>query len=97
MTKTIRAISARTDAEWPREHPLRAHVQVLSDNDLATHAAADRAFLICSNVGDDRLPPAADDADVSGVCATCGRAVIHRKSAPTLPLICFACWEAIAS
>lgn len=91
MTKFINAITTRTDAEWPADHPLRQVSRLL------TNAAAEAAdYLVCSNAGEERLPPAPDDHDVFATCCKCSTAVVHRASAPKGPApICVRCWGKI--
>jgi hypothetical protein len=91
MPKFINAITARTDAEWPADHPLRQVARVL------TNAQAENAdYLICSNAGTERLPPPPDDYEVFTTCCNCSTAIVHRASAPKGPApICLGCWEKI--
>lgn len=91
--KIIRAISTRTDAEWPADHPARKGAVVLSDRRLADFP---QAFLICTIVGEPRIPPAPDDSDVEGQCNRCPNRVVHRASAsPDLELVCWQCFQKI--
>lgn len=91
--KTINAITPRTDAEWPQDHPLRAVSRVMTPHEVSKL----RAYLVCSIVGEPRLPPAPDDEDVTTECSLCPREIVHRKSAPKkLNPICWRCWEGIA-
>jgi hypothetical protein len=88
----IHAISERTDREWPRDHPLRAQTIVLGDEALS----AAQGFLICSKLGEPRLPPADGDRDVTKRCICCIASIVHRASAaPHLVPICAQCWTLI--
>lgn len=77
-------ISERTFKESPhlRDMPVLP-TDVLNKGDV----------LVCSVVGEPRHPPASDDKDVEGVCHKCGVGVIHRASAPKLPLECWRCYR----
>ncbi len=89
--RLVNAITARTDAEWPQDHPMRRHVTVLTNEQVAKIGD----FLVCSLAGEERIPPPADDADVAATCR-CGAALVHRASAPgNLVPICPSCWEKI--
>lgn len=83
----VHAITARTDREWPADHPLR---QISIPLTPGLFARAE--FLICSLATDERLPAAADDHDVPCECSSCGAALLRRASAPPLKPICMTCW-----
>jgi hypothetical protein len=85
---TSNAITPRTDAEWPPDHPLRRISSVITNQ-----AAAVADVLVCSLVGEPRLPPAADDHDVVASCIECHKLIVHRASAPKLPPCCWFCWS----
>lgn len=91
MTNAILAITERTNAEWPADHPLRARVVVLTDDELLR-----AGVLVCSIEGEERLPPAADDHDIPGRCDRCRCGIVYRASAPRFPKrVCGPCWIAI--
>lgn len=92
--KPIQAITPRTDAEWPKDHPVR---QIASR--VMTDREAERlgGYLVCTVIGEPRLPPAPDDADIEGECMLCPRGIIYRRSAPKkLKRVCWRCWQGIA-
>jgi hypothetical protein len=85
----VLAISERTNREWPRNHPLREKALVMSDMALSEC----QGFLICSPVGEPRLPPAIGDRDVEKSCTRCPIRIVHRASAPPhLIPVCRPCW-----
>lgn len=85
------AITTRTDQEWPRDHPLRRVSSIIADDRI------ERAeFLICSDAGDERLPPADGDRDEPCECSQCGAPLVRRASSPSqLQPICCTCWDKI--
>lgn len=86
--RKIGAITARTAAEWPADHPLRRGARVYQDHEIPPNS-----FLIASTLGDKRTPPAAGEHDVIGACAHCRCPIVWRSSAPaTLTPICIPCW-----
>lgn len=86
----ILAISARTNAEWPADHPLRKVTRVLTP-DQADNLSG---YLICSFVGEPRQPLAPDDHDITGACCRCGQQIVYRASAPKhFERLCLVCWR----
>jgi len=85
MTKRIiTAITTRTDAEWPADHPGRRRARVMANAEIAKLDPGE-GVLICAIVGEPRDPPPADDADVVVTCAWCPNQIVHRASAPGEP------------
>jgi hypothetical protein len=86
-------ITARTDAEWPQDHPIRRVATVV------TKSEAEKAeFLICMRKDDPhpRIPPASDDRDEDCRCTECGVDLVRRASAPRKPKpICFECIKTV--
>lgn len=90
--KTLQVITPRTDAEWEPDHPLRQRAKLVSNS-----AAARADYLVCTIVGEERDPPAPDDADVEDKCCDCGVGVMRRASAPAGPKpICWKCWKILS-
>lgn len=83
----------RTYREWSLGHPLRK-LPVVAEEDIKKLETRPNTALVCSLAGETRLAPAAGDADVDGICCQCRRPVVHRRSAPKLPLWCWRCFAA---
>lgn len=88
----IQAITDRTDAEWPADHPLRSHALTATPELLAQ-----AKYLICDRADNpDHRPPPDDDFDVPCQCSKCGYGLLRRASAPRgLEPICTRCWAAM--
>lgn len=87
----LNIISEKTNREWPADHPLRKVSVIIPDQHLNI-----AEFLVCTNAGEERLPPVPPDYDVFCMCCECGADLVCRHSAPKHPKpICFACWEKI--
>lgn len=88
MTRTTiyRAITEHTDKHWPADHPLRKGAAVVPDD------ITDPGVIICSNVGNKRIPPPAGVVDVECTCK-CGQKMFKRNNAPPhLVPICYECY-----
>lgn len=87
----LHTIAERTDREWPADHPLRKVSRVISDEGVGR-----AEFLVCTLVGEERLPPAVNDHDMLDACTKCGTGIVHRASASARPKpICWKCWTKI--
>jgi predicted RNA-binding Zn-ribbon protein involved in translation (DUF1610 family) len=85
--RVIAGITDRTIRDWG-EQPA-GYARIPDDFEYP-----EGSFLVCSLKGDKRIPPAEDDADVSDVCADCGKDIVRRRSAPVhknLRYICAPC------
>jgi hypothetical protein len=86
----ITAITESVDKEWPKDHPRRQGIEVV----LPDSFPAD--YLICSPIGEPRLPSKDGTPDAFGTCCNCGQTIVYRdnqQARSAQKKVCTFCWD----